>query len=49
MPHVQTREDKFFFLISGGPLQFTAGNQVMSLTPGGFINIRSGTALRSET
>ena len=43
-PHVQSREDEFFYVLEGGPLEFTAGNQTVQLGQGGFITIRSGTA-----
>lgn len=43
-PHVQSREDEFFFVLEGGPLSFTAGNRTVEVGHNGFINISSGTA-----
>ena len=43
-PHVQTREDECFYVLSGGPVEFTAGNRKLTLGAGAFINIRQGTA-----
>ena len=42
--HIQTREDECFYLLEGGPLEFTAGNRKLALGAGAFINIRQGTA-----
>lgn len=43
-PHVQNREDESFYIIEGGPLEFTAGNRKATLGAGGFVNIGKGTA-----
>ncbi|MGF1474130.1 MAG: cupin domain-containing protein [Geminicoccaceae bacterium] len=43
-PHLQAREDEFFFVLSGGPITYTAGNQAVDVSAGGFITISSGTA-----
>src|SRR5262249_6236584 len=42
-PHVQTREDEGFYLLSG-ELRFTAGSETVALRAGSFLNVSRGTA-----
>lgn len=42
--HIQSREDECFYVLEGGPLEFTAANRKVTLGAGGFINVRQGTA-----
>ncbi|MBC7799779.1 MAG: cupin domain-containing protein [Gemmatimonadaceae bacterium] len=41
-PHVHSREDEWYFVLSGGPITFTAGDQTAELGVGDFIDLRSG-------
>lgn len=41
-PHVHSREDEWYFILSGGPITFTAGNRTAVLNVGDFVNLSSG-------
>lgn len=40
--HIHGREDEWYYLISGGPLKFTAGDKSVELKAGSYINLSSG-------
>lgn len=43
-PHIQNREDESFYVVDGGPVEFTAGNRKATLGAGGFVVVGKGTA-----
>jgi quercetin dioxygenase-like cupin family protein len=45
-PHVHSREIECFYLVDGGPVAFTAGNQQVTVGARGFVALCPGTAHR---